>query len=111
MATKVRKQIYIDAEQEAALKRLAKDKGISGAEIIRQAIDRYAQSLPSPRRDLSAWERQARIAFDRSRFHSGRAKLAARLYSRVFVDTNILVYTCDRSEPEKQDKHCRSWIS
>jgi len=48
MATKVRKQIYIDAEQEAALKRLAKDKGISGAEIIRQAIDRYAQSLPSP---------------------------------------------------------------
>jgi len=58
MATKVRKQIYIDAEQEAALKRLAKDKGISEAEIIRQAIDRYAQSLPSPRRDLSAWERQ-----------------------------------------------------
>ena len=31
--------------------------GISEAEIIRQAIDRYAQSLHSPRRDLSAWER------------------------------------------------------
>lgn len=58
MATKVRKQIYIDVEQEAALKQLAKDKGISEAEIIRQAIDRYAQSLPSPRRDLSAWSRQ-----------------------------------------------------
>lgn len=58
MATKVRKQIYIDAEQEAVLKQLAKDKGISEAEIIRQAIDQYAQSLPSPRRDLSAWERQ-----------------------------------------------------
>jgi len=105
MATKVRKQIYIDAEQDA-LSGWLKIRGSVEAEIIRQAIDRYAQSLPSPRRDLSAWERQrhADSAFDRSRFHSRRAKLAARICmsSRVFVDTNILVYTCDRSEPEKQ---------
>jgi predicted DNA-binding protein len=57
MSTKVRKQIYIEAEQEAVLKRLAKETGISEAEIIRQAIDRYAQSLQYPRRDFSAWER------------------------------------------------------
>ncbi len=58
MASKVRKQIYIDPDQESTLKQLAKDTGISEAEIIRQAIDRYAQVLRVPRRDLSAWERQ-----------------------------------------------------
>jgi len=78
MATKVRKQIYIDAEQEAALKRLAKDKGISEAEIIRQAIDRYAQSLPSPAISVHGNGSERDSAFDRSRFHSRRAKLAAR---------------------------------
>jgi len=57
MSTKVRKQIYIDTEQEAVLKRLAKDSGISEAEIVRQAIVRYAQSLNYPQRDLSAWQR------------------------------------------------------
>lgn len=58
MASKVRKQIYIDPDQESTLKQLAKDTGISEAEIIRQAIDRYANQLQAPRRDLSAWERQ-----------------------------------------------------
>ncbi len=57
MSTKVRKQIYIDTEQEAVLKHLAKDTGISEAEIVRQAITRYAQSLQYPQRDLSAWQR------------------------------------------------------
>lgn len=57
MASKVRKQIYIDGEQEAVLKHLAFATGTSEAEIIRQAITRYAQSLQHPPRDLNAWKR------------------------------------------------------
>jgi hypothetical protein len=53
----VRKQIYIEPRQEALLKRLAQDQGVSEAELIRQAIDRRvgqagAQVLP----DSRAWE-------------------------------------------------------
>jgi hypothetical protein len=57
MTQMVRKQIYIEPRQEALLKRLAEDQGVSEAELIRQAIDRRvgrgeAQTLPDDR----AWE-------------------------------------------------------
>ena len=58
MTVRVRKQIYIEPEQEAMLKRLAGETGMPEAEIIRQAIDRHAQSLRVPRRDLRAWARE-----------------------------------------------------
>ncbi len=45
----LRKQIYIHKRQQILLKRLAKERGISEAEIIRQAIDREAaNSIPMP---------------------------------------------------------------
>ena len=40
MAQMIRKQIYIQKRQQAMLKRLAKARGTSEAEVIRQAIDR-----------------------------------------------------------------------
>ena len=40
MAQMLRKQIYIPKRQQAILKRLAKARGLSEAEIIRQAIER-----------------------------------------------------------------------
>jgi hypothetical protein len=59
----VRKQIYIRKRQNALLKHLAKARGLSEAEIIRQAIERevsggIAQSVPE---DQTAW--QELIAF------------------------------------------------
>ena len=36
----VRNQIYLEERQEARLKRVARGRGISEAEVIRQAIDR-----------------------------------------------------------------------
>jgi len=42
MSNMVRKQIYINRRQQALLKRLSEQRGISEAEIIRQAIDREA---------------------------------------------------------------------
>jgi 5-formyltetrahydrofolate cyclo-ligase len=39
----VRKQIYLPKQQNQTLKRLAKQRGISEAEVIRQALDREAE--------------------------------------------------------------------
>ncbi len=61
MTSTVRKQIYIAPEQESILKQLAKETGISEAEIIRQAIDRHTQPVRSPQRNLSAWEHEQRF--------------------------------------------------
>lgn len=58
MGTKVRKQIYIEAEQDAVLKRMSNETGLSEAEIIRQAIDRHAQAQGYPRPDIEAWNKE-----------------------------------------------------
>ncbi len=56
MNAKVRKQIYITPQQEQTLKRLTRLHGASEAEIIRQAIDKYARGAPFSARDLTAWQ-------------------------------------------------------
>ena len=56
MTTMVRKQVYLESEQEVLLKRLASESGQSETELIRQAIDRQMLALRRPRRDLKAWE-------------------------------------------------------
>lgn len=58
MTAKIRKQIYIEADQDVLLKQLVHQKGGSEAEIIRQAIAQYALSFQSPTLDLSAWEQE-----------------------------------------------------
>jgi len=47
----VRKQIYLPRQQNLLLKRLAKERGVSEAEVIRQALDREAQSTAPLVRD------------------------------------------------------------
>ncbi|MCI0416197.1 ribbon-helix-helix domain-containing protein [bacterium] len=39
MATKIRKQIYLESEQDRLLKHLSRKTGVSEAELIRNAID------------------------------------------------------------------------
>jgi hypothetical protein len=55
----IRKQIYIPKHQATRLKRLAKARGVSEAEIIRQAIAQHlgGGASPSFRPDPLAWER------------------------------------------------------
>jgi len=58
MAKMVRKQFYIHKRQHILLRRLSQARGVSEAEIIRQAIEREvtgvsAQSIPP---DRAAWE-------------------------------------------------------
>ncbi len=54
----VRKQIYIQKRQDALLKRLSQARGLSEAEIIRQAIEREVAGVPSQPSavDRSAWQ-------------------------------------------------------
>jgi len=53
----VRKQVYIRPGQEALLKRLAQETGMTEAELIRQAIDRRSGTVHLPR-DLRAWQEE-----------------------------------------------------
>ena len=55
MAIKVRKQIYIEQEQNIILKRLSDERGMPEAEIIREAITQHVQGVRLRRRDLRAW--------------------------------------------------------
>jgi hypothetical protein len=58
MSDMVRKQIYISRRQQTLLKRLAEARGLSEAEVIRQAIDREAShATPQPgRKSQDDWE-------------------------------------------------------
>ena len=55
---KVRKQIYLEKRQDQQLKRIAEARGISEAEVIRQALDRtdYRVASRLAVRDQSAME-------------------------------------------------------
>lgn len=60
----VRKQIYIKKEHDRLLKRLAAQRGVSEAEVIRQALAREMQSkvdkpLPVNRAAFEAFKREA----------------------------------------------------
>jgi len=58
MATQmIRKQVYIPKRQHTMLKRLARARGVSEAEIIRQAIERQTSSGPGSLADRAAWDK------------------------------------------------------
>ena len=67
MAEMVRKQIYIEERHERLLKQVSKARGLSEAEIIRQAIDRETiggkTSLLAP--DQAAWDQIIRFVKNR----------------------------------------------
>ena len=81
----VRKQILIEPDQTATLERLASETGMTEAEIIRQAINRYIQSLGVRCRDSLVWEREhAYITslMEQGRISGGRSWCREELYER-----------------------------
>jgi len=63
MSEMVRKQFYIHKRQQVLLKRLSQARGVSEAEIVRQAIERETAGsslLPTPP-DRAAWEEIVRF--------------------------------------------------
>ena len=56
MVPMVRKQVYIQTQQQKTLKRLSQLRGLSEAELIRQAIDRQIGGASAPfASDPAAW--------------------------------------------------------
>ena len=55
MSTMVRKQIYIEAQQEAALKHITQERQISEAEVIRQAITQWLEEEQRTRQTAELW--------------------------------------------------------
>ena len=72
MEQMVRKQIYIERRQEARLKRLAKKRGVSEAEIIRRALDHELSTIGSARlqSDRNAWKQAVNFMQARRRLVS-----------------------------------------
>ena len=58
MSEMVRKQFYIHERHQILLKRLSQARGVSEAEIVRQAIEREAtgEAPQSPLPDRAAWD-------------------------------------------------------
>lgn len=56
MSSKIRKQIYLERQQEKLLKAISTSTGLSEAEIIRQAINHHLGAVTSPTLNLAAWE-------------------------------------------------------
>ena len=68
MTDMIRKQIYIHKRQDALLKKRARLRKASEAELIREAIDHavHGNSTPAPfRRDSEAWDRIQRFVLSR----------------------------------------------
>jgi hypothetical protein len=62
MPRMIRKQIYIRKRQQAALTRLARARGTSEAEVIRQALEREGGSVTeAPPPQAETWEAARRF--------------------------------------------------
>ncbi len=94
MTQMLRKQIYIPKRQQMQLKRLAKARGVSEAEIIRQAIER--EVLLTAARPMVG-NRSALEEF--LRFGSSR---------RATDDTTGRAWTRDELYEERLSRHGRS---
>jgi len=58
MAVMVRKQVYLERHQNRAVKRLAREKKQTEAQVIREAIDRLVQQSADEKERLRIWEEQ-----------------------------------------------------
>jgi hypothetical protein len=63
MARMVRKQLYLEPKQNRELRRLARERGVPEAQVVREALDRFA-AAPLASRAAEIWARQ--VEFMRS---------------------------------------------
>jgi len=71
----VRKQIYLPSRQNLKLKRLAVERGVSEAEIIRQALERETEMRSTfVRNSTDAWAGIMQFVQERKRTLAGKGK-------------------------------------
>lgn len=67
MARMVRKQIYIEPEQDRLLKRRARELGVTESDLIRGGIDQVARAHAGLPLDRMAWEEELTFIRERAR--------------------------------------------
>ncbi len=83
MTRMIRKQVYIEPEQEDLLKRRSKELGVSEAALIRRGIDEVAHQGPSGVLDKKAWEEALAFMKERAKMkvpQTGRSWTRDELY-------------------------------
>jgi hypothetical protein len=97
MARMVRKQIYIETRHERQLRRIAERRGVSQAEVVRDAIEREAVgSGVDPSTDTAAWEEA--LATIR-KIHRGRSRPATvRRWTRPELYEDRLTKRANRTD-------------
>ena len=66
MGRMIRKQVYIEPEQNALLKRRARELGLTESEIIRQAIEGALNGAYQRARAIAAWDAALAVARERA---------------------------------------------
>lgn len=87
MARMVRKQIYIEPSQETLLKKRAKERGVSEAELIREGIEWVLNAPITVPRDLRSWEKEMKFIEERRKIivpQTGRTWTREELYDERF---------------------------
>ena len=83
----VRKQIYLPKGQNLALRRLAKERGVSEAEIIRQALEREAEvRATGVRNSTAAWAGILQLVEERKSALAGKGKPVQWNRQELYVD-------------------------
>ena len=80
MPAMVRKQVYLERRQDRDLKRLAREKNQTEAQVIREAIDRLVQQSAEEKERLRVWEEQKE--FIRNWIGQGPAVYSPRKWKR-----------------------------
>ena len=85
MVTKIRKQIYLEPQQNEMLKQTSRRLGVSEAEIIRQAIVAQTARIATGRKNLAAWEKERQFLqtlLEQGSVNGGRTWKREDLYER-----------------------------
>lgn len=64
MGAKIRKEIYIEPEQDALLKKLSDETGLSEAELLGQAVERCIETANMQPSDPQAWTQAREFILD-----------------------------------------------
>jgi hypothetical protein len=85
MVTKIRKQIYLDAQQNDILKQTSRRLGVSEAEIIRQAILNQTGRMMVGKKSNPAWKKERQFIqtlLEQGSITGGRTWKREDLYER-----------------------------
>ncbi|MFH1436657.1 MAG: CopG family transcriptional regulator [Pseudomonadota bacterium] len=72
MSRMIRKQVYVEATQDSRLKKMARDLGVSEAELIRLGITCYLERPADLPRDHTVWQKEK--AFIQQWMKKGKVK-------------------------------------